>query len=210
MSNNNILTELFEECLEQEYQTEENGADWAYRRENARLTVFFQHSHGLIDWLNNMDFASAPYKDMTPRWRCHSGFLRAWKSLMPRLEGLLLDPNIEDIRIVGYSHGAALAVLCHEYCWFRREDLREKLLGLGYGCPRVLYGCVPPELAQRWERFYVIRNIEDIVTHLPPRGFGYCHVGNLVEIGKTGRYSAIDAHRPEHYLAELKALDNQS
>jgi hypothetical protein len=42
--------------------------------------------------------------------------------------------------------------------------------------------------------------------HLPPKAMGFCHVGNLVEIGKLGKYSAIDAHRPESYLKELSDL----
>ena len=70
---------------------------------------------------------------------------------------------------------------------------------LGSAIPRL--GFAP--LARRWERFYVIRNLDDAITHLPPRALGYCHVGNLIEVGVNGKYSAIDAHRPESYLAEL-------
>ena len=115
----------------------------------------------------------------------------------------ILHPNTKRVVIIGYSHGAALSLLCHEYVWFHRPDLRERLLGVGFGCPRVLYGCLPPEIAPRWEQFYVVRNLDDLITHLPPRVLGYCHVGNLVEVGKEGRYSSVDAHRPESYRREL-------
>ena len=200
-----LLYQLFKSCLTQEYQEESNGASWAFERREDQLSLWFQHSHGVADWLNNLRAAAVPYREMSPPWRCHKGFLSVFKSLIPRLEPLIKDPTVKQICTVGYSHGAALAVLCHEYIWYHRPDLRESIQGYGYGCPRVLYGCVPEELATRWQYFYVIRNLDDVVTHLPPRMSGYCHVGTLITIGTSEKYSATDAHRPESYLAELSA-----
>ena len=57
-----------------------------------------------------------------------------------------------------------------------------------------------------WKNFYVVRNLDDIVTHLPPYITGYRHVGNLVEIGRMGNYSGIEAHMAENYLSELSLL----
>jgi len=57
---------------------------------------------------------------------------------------------------------------------------------------------------RRWERFTVIRNLDDLVTHMPPAVLGFSHVGELLEIGEKGRYSRVDAHRPENILAELE------
>ena len=202
----NFLFELFEDCLTRDYRESENGASWDFERTGDRLTVYFQHSHGLVDWLNNLDLFSAPYQDMNPPWQCHGGFLRVWKSVKPLVAPLLLDPSVKEITLVGYSHGAALATLCHEFSYYQRSDIREKIHGFGFGCPRVLHGCVPPDVALRWECFYVIRNLDDLVTHLPPRALGFCHVGNLIELGALGRYAPIEAHRPESYLAELKNL----
>ena len=101
-------------------------------------------------------------------------------------------------------------MLCHEYVWFRRPDLRETLEGYGFGCPRVFWGLRTWELMRRWERFRVIRNVDDIVTHLPPVWLGYSHVGSLLEIGERGKYTAIDAHRPQNILAELKAAEKET
>ena len=205
------LLSLLEAGLDADYREVENAASYAYTKEETgrgvRLTLFFEQSNGRIDWLNNLDFVARPYGEMDPPWRCHAGFLRVWKSLLPYLEPHLKDPSVCEVTTVGYSHGAALAVLCHEYVWYHRPDLRETLRGYGFGCPRVLYGCVCPEIAPRWEGFYVIRNEDDLVTHLPPRFAGYCHVGNLISIGKMGRYTAVDAHRPESYLRELESLE---
>lgn len=207
----NFLLELFDDCLSRTYRESENGASWDVSRRGEVLFLFFQHSHGLVDWLNNLDFISAPYKEMSPEWRCHGGFLRVWKSVKPLVEPFILDPSISKIVTVGYSHGAALAVLCHEFAYYHRPELRQSIEGYGFGCPRVLYGCLPPDIAERWDRFYVIRNLDDLVTHLPPRALGFCHVGNLVTVGKAERYSSIDAHRPENYRWELSFLsENKS
>ena len=209
----NMWLKLFEECLSQQYREVENAASYAYRREKTgkgdRLWIFFEKSHGVTDWLNNLNFAARPYEDMEPVWSCHAGFLRVWNGVKKYLKPHIQDPAVTSAVIVGYSHGAALASLCHEYIFFHRPDLRERLLGVGYGSPRVLYGCVPPEIAVRWEHFYVVRNADDPVTHLPPRFAGYCHVGNLLEIGDKAKYSGFDAHRPESYLAELRGMADQ-
>ena len=201
-----MLAELLEGCLSQNYRHTDAGGSWAAQREGDQLCLWFEHSNGKQDWLHNLYFAASPYREMDPPWECHSGFLRVWRSIKPLVEPMILDPSLQAVQIVGYSHGAALAVLCHEYVWYRRRDLRARMLGVGFGCPRVLFGCVPPEVALRWEQFYVVRNLDDLVTHLPPRALGFCHVGNLVELGEWGKYSAIDAHRPENYLRELERL----
>ena len=198
-----MLKDLFRSCLHADYREVEHGGSWAFQRTGEELLLCFEHSHGLTDWLNNLDFGAVPYRDMNPAWQCHAGFLRVWKSLRPHLAPLILDPTVSRITVVGYSHGAALAVLCHEWIYYHRADLRQALLSVGFGCPRVLFGCPPPAVAVRWERFLVVRNLDDLITHLPPRALGFCHVGNLVTIGAPKLYSPIDAHRPESYLAQL-------
>ena len=213
-----LLLDLFLECLSREYREVENAASYSYSRkplengEGETLSIFFQHSHGLTDWMNNLDFSARPYKDMDPSWKCHAGFLRVWNSVKEYLKPHMLDPNIKSAVVVGYSHGAALAILCHEYLWYHRPELREHLFGVGFGAPRVLYGCVPPEIACRWENFYVVRNENDLVTHLPPRFTGYCHVGNLITLGEkdSEKSGTVDSHRPESYLESLKKLADQS
>ena len=70
---------------------------------------------------------------------------------------------------MGYSHGAAIATLVHEYIFYNRPDLRENLWGYGFGCPRCFWGFLPSKEVQgRWARFFPIRSIDDLVTHLPP------------------------------------------
>lgn len=130
------------------------------------------------------------------------------------LEHQKLQPSIitkhyrwKHIIVVGYSHGGALAGLCHECVWFRRPDLRgdpTKLVGYGFEAPRFYGGYeVKPELRERWETFTVIRNNNDIVTHCPPWIFAYAHVGSMLQIhgnitSVTDKVpNCVKAHYPE-------------
>ena len=202
-----VLNRLFRECISRTYRQTALEVSWDFSRRGNVLFIYFEPSNGTRDWINNLTFHAAPYRDMQPPWQCHAGFLKCWESVKPHIAALISDSTLSRVVTVGYSHGAALAVLCHEYVWFTRPDLRKSLLGFGFGCPRVLYGCVPLAIAQRWEQFFVVRNTDDLVTHLPPRVLGYCHVGNLITVGKVGTYNAIDAHRPENILTELKKYE---
>ncbi|MGM9644242.1 MAG: hypothetical protein ACI3X1_04070 [Eubacteriales bacterium] len=201
----NDLLILFRACLDADYYTVEESGSFSLVRDGERLYVFFEKSEGREDWQNNFDFASEAekYGREGESFYVHRGFLRVWESILPYIKGALLDLSIREIVSVGYSHGAALAVLCHEYVWYERPDLRGRIFGFGFGCPRVIYGRVQRE-KERWADFYVIRNYDDIVTHLPPRALGYRHVGQMVVIGKAGKYSRIDAHRAESYIRELE------
>lgn len=200
------LYSIFERCRYATYTHTENDASYAFEREGGRLYLLFEKSNGATDWYNNLDFPAVPYSNAGSIWFCHRGFLRVWRTLKPLVSDVIAQPGIDSITVVGYSHGAALAVFAHEYVWFHRPELRQRLTGYGFGCPRVLWGfCVRAALAERWERFFVIRNMDDLVTHLPPLLLGYRHVGHLLEVGKAGLYGRVDAHRPEHYEEQLRA-----
>jgi len=201
------LADIFSRCIDTEYFTVENGGSFSLEREGNRLYVFFEKSDGAVDWENNFDFPAEELRRECARecesWYAHGGFLRVWRSVLPYIEGALLDLDMREIVSVGYSHGAALALLCHEHIWYNRPDIRSGISGYGFGCPRVVWGKVPSE-KERWESFYRIKNYDDIVTHLPPRAFGFRHVGGEINIGRQGRYSRVDAHRAENYIKELE------
>lgn len=197
-----VLLRLFEACLDREYREVENGGSFATLQDGGILYIFFEKSNGEVDWRNNFGYHSVRYPRVGESWFCHEGFLRVWESILPHIRRDIYEAR-NGIVCVGYSHGAALALLCHEYVWYKRQGLRERSFGVGFGCPRVIWGRVPQE-SERWRNFFVIRNLDDLVTHLPPTLFGYRHVGNLIEIGSAGRYSMIDAHREENYISSLK------
>ena len=200
-----FLSTLFAECLSRSYLTVGHDVDYALERRGDELRLWFESSSGTEDWRKNLCFPAQPYRDMAGEatWYVHRGFLKAWKSVEELVADAISDLSLKRVTVIGYSHGAAIAVLCHEYIWYHRPDLRASLFGYGFGCPRVLWGKRNEALLFRWEHFTVIRNLDDIVTHLPPAIFGYFHVGTLLALGEKGRYSAIDAHRPESILREL-------
>lgn len=197
------LLTLFDECLSIEYRHVENDASFAIKREGESVTIFFQDSDGILDWRNNFRFAARPYRMMGEVWYCHRGFLSVFRASLPYLTDTIMDESVKHFTVVGYSHGAALALLCHEYIWFHRPDARASLRGYGYGTPRVISATMTQSLWKRWENFTYIKNIDDLVTHLPPRLFGYRHVKRQLLIGQKGKYSMIDAHRAESYRREL-------
>ncbi len=202
------MSALFERCLNARYQQVENAADFAIERKGNTLYLFFEPSIGLEDWKNNLDFPAKPYKRMEETvWHAHRGFLRVWKAAEGYLQPAIAERSIKRMVVAGYSHGAALAVFCHEYIWFHRPDLRPFLESYGFGCPRVVWGMLPPQVRERWDGFTVIRNLNDSVTHLPPVVLGYHHVGNLLEIGKMGKYTDIDAHKAENIARELEIYE---
>lgn len=196
----NLYT-AFNECLAigDKYVHVENSGDFFVERENDTLKIFFEWSNEREDWKNNFDFPVKPYKSMTHLWLCHRGFLRVWKSIEPYVSSDILDPKIQAINIVGYSHGAAIALLCYEYCVFHRPDA--KVQGVGFGAPRVFWGHIPRTVKERFKNFKVVRNGNDIVTHVPPALFGFHHVSEVVKIGRS---NPVRDHYPESYLTHLE------
>lgn len=198
------LKKMFQKTLDLEpkYIHLENGASYYFERSGCVLKIYFEWSNGKTDWKNNFDFPAKPYRDMKDKWYAHRGFLKVWKTIEPHLQEQILDSSVELIIICGYSHGAAIALLCHEYCKFNRPGIT--VCGFGFGCPRVVWGFVGNAAKKRFDGFNVIRNGCDLVTHLPPALFGYRHAGCLWKIGKNKGYTPIMSHFPELYLKELE------
>lgn len=220
------LLELFQNC-DRNVRYESVGKDVNYAFvergsiSNRTLYIYFQGSSQKEDWLRNFMFKKRPYKDMKIRYRVHRGFLKAWKEV----EDIIIDKVTQKdyvgpyhfykyrrIVIIGYSHGGALAAFCHECVWFHRPDLRSSgLEGYGFEAPRIYGGFkVKKELAERWEKFTVIRTNNDIVTHMPPRIFSYSDVGTLMQIyGDTSLVEnklpkCIKSHYPQVVEDALK------
>lgn len=197
------LKQKFSDCLRANYTTVANGASFAVKRGleyGDTLTLYFEWSNGKEDWKNNFAFPAKPYRDMADKWKCHGGFLKVWKSIEPYVSAYINDPAVKKIEIVGYSHGAAIALLCHEYCKYNRPDIEIK--GYGFGCPRVFWGEASEQVMKRFSGFLVIKNGKDIVTHLPPNIFGFRHVGGLLQVGTSK--GVIKDHFPLNYLRNLE------
>lgn len=194
------LRQMFRLCLsvEQYYYHVDNAGDYYTMRNGDTLYLLLQWTDGVEDWKNNFDFAARPYKDMGTKWKAHRGFVRVWKSIEPHVSESIMDPEVKMIVVVGYSHGAALAILAHEYIWFNRPDIRDRCITFAFEAPRVFKGRLPKELKERWTNCYTTRVGNDIVTHVPPRVFGFRHVGNVIHIipDKTKKVKAKKKDEP--------------
>ena len=193
------------------------------------LYIFFEPSDGKTDWVVNFSYWRKPYDDMEIGYRVHGGFLESWKLIRDAVcakikeqEGESTEYKWRKVIIVGYSHGGALAALCHECVWFERPDLRdssESLRGYSFDGPRVYAGLwIKKKLKARWSNFITFRNSNDIVTHLPPVIFFFRHVGELVKIGAKRRNKVAvlrdwivckknqDKTGAQHYFQEMMGI----
>ena len=201
------MVNLFKKCLNAEYiHTREDG-DYSIEIENNTLFLLFECSDSKKDWINNFNFPMKPYKRMCDKWYCHRGFLKVWKAMRDEIEikvaQIMLDhPEIEHIKCVGYSHGGPLSLLAMEDLIFIYGNMID-IKGYGFGSPRCVWGYLPKAVKERMKNFTVIRNIPDIVTHVPPVLFGFKHAGKLLKIGKHFKYFPIKAHYSSAYINEL-------
>lgn len=193
--------DLFQKIMSMEYTHLENDASFAYEKTNDTLYIYFEWSNGDTDWKNNFDFPAKPYRDMEHKWYAHRGFLRVWKIIEPHLQNIICDPSVKHIVIGGYSHGAAIALLCHEYCKFNRPDI--PIHSYGFGAPRVVWGFLRKPVKSRFDGFTVVRNGCDLITHVPPAILGYRHAGAILKIGRGKHYKPIEAHYADKYLLEV-------
>lgn len=204
----------FLKCLRATYTHTKEGGDYAvtYEEKTKTLYLLFQWSDGREDWKNNLAFRAVCLDPTAPkgeRWYCHRGFLKVWrameKEILSATEWYLRRYDVQQMVCVGYSHGAALALLATREMTASYGD-RIPVKGYGFGCPRVIKGKLPPHIQQQLSRFTSVRNIPDLVTHLPPKIFGFHHIG-LVEIGEKGRYGRIKAHYAEAYIEAISAKE---
>lgn len=196
----------FNTCNRTPYTHIENDGSFAIVREGDRLTLYFECSNGVTDWRNNFNFPAKPYRAMTNLWFCHRGFLKVWKSIEPYISKDICDVSVKKIDIVGYSHGGAIAQLCFEYVKYNRPDV--EVAGVGFGAPRVLWGFACKTVKARFNGFKVVRNGNDLVTHLPPVLFGFRHVCEVVRVGESK--GLIKDHYPSRYREALTTLEQEN
>ena len=215
------LLELFKTCdCGISYNNVGDSVSYAFKEEGSHLEIYFQGSSQIADWVRNFLFKKKPYKDMEIPYKVHGGFLAAWREVKDVIKQKIEEKDengkfkFESITVIGYSHGGALAALCHEFCWFWRNDIKDNIFGFGFEAPRVYGGFkVKKELKERWEHFTVIRTNNDLVTHCPPVIFGYCHVGNMLKVKgdttlvKNKLPKCVQSHFPATVRDALETLN---
>jgi hypothetical protein len=105
-----VLLRLFNACLDRDYREVENGGSFSTLHDGGILYVFFEKSNGEVDWQNNLGYHSVRYPRAGESWFCHEGFLRVWESILLHISRDI-DEASDGVVCVGYSHGAALALL---------------------------------------------------------------------------------------------------
>jgi len=207
------MSYLFAKCNSIDYDVVGEDVNYKFIEEGRTLYIYFQGSSSVTDWIRNFLFGKKPYKDMKIPYRVHRGFLKAWKEVedlviekiterklstantLEEMSGILVNQEYQwkEIIIVGYSHGGALAQFAHECVWFYRPDLRkEGLTTYAFEAPRIYAGYrVKKSLRERWTNCFVIRNNNDIVTHCPPRLFGYADINKEQMIQIHGDISSV-------------------
>ena len=218
------LIKLFEDCAYNiKYDVIGNDVNYKFVENDNTLTIFFQGSNdikannGWIDWLRNFWFfptKKTAYKGMEDPFYVHSGFLAAWKEVKDVVIAKITETSgykykWQHVNIVGYSHGAALACLAHECCWFYRNELNDNLQTYAFEAPKA-FGYINDKIAERWKTCTVFRNNNDIVTHCPPTLFGFKHVGNIVQLHGSidmidnKLWKCIKSHYPQSVVDGLK------
>lgn len=138
-------------------------------------------------------------------YKVHAGFLKYWKEVETQvIEAATAKDDkgnyiFNHIYVSGYSQGGALVGLCHECIWYHRPDLRfNGLYSFSFEGPRFFAGFkIKRVIRDRWSHFYEFINDKDIVPHLPPRIFGYTHVGNIIKYGRGRKLGFTESHYPD-------------
>jgi hypothetical protein len=196
----NILKEYFMRTLIGPWVKAGKECQYKITADNEHIYLFFQGSSQRLDWIRNFMFwpwPVKPYKKMISRWFAHYGFVKCWKEAQDKIvSDVLSHLRGRSLVIAGYSHGAAIALLAHEYFTYHGYDP----IGYGFGCPRVLW--MPGKVIKnRLKKFHVIRNRGDIVTHVPPVLMGFGH-NQVKPIGKVN-LRFIKSHYSSEYMDYL-------
>ena len=169
------LLELFHKCAyEIVYEQIGDSVNFKFIKNEDTLYIYFQGSNSITDWVENFMFTQKVYKE----FRVHKGFYRAYSQVRDLMLDVIYNGKYKNIIVVGYSHGGALCQLAHEDIVYHFPQLN--VHSYAFESPRCLK--VPKKYKERWKNLTVIRNGTDIVTHCPPKLFGYTDLGAMIKI----------------------------
>lgn len=194
-------------CKHLFYEIIENKAsdtECFIRKSGDEILIIFRGTDSGINWANNLIFCkkAIPYGNTDTKIRVHSGFLKSYISVRDQIRTHIPKDTCK-IRITGHSLGAALAVLCAvdlQYN-FKNADIEVFL----FGCPRVGNTAFARSYNKRVFKTLRVTNGNDIVAKLPPKIFGYRHVGISIHTGSLllPVMISLEDHRPENYYRSL-------
>ena len=173
------LLDLFRLACDSGAKTVGDNTQYTIHEDSNNLYLAIQGSVQKSDWLYNFKFLAKPYKNMNEKWYVHGGFATCWKLARDQIIQDALDKlGNKRLIILGYSHGAALALLAHE--WFEFNGYNSETYC--FGCPRILW-FPSKSIRNRFKNVKIIQRRGDLVTHVPPVMFGFIHPVKETMIG---------------------------
>lgn len=168
------LLVLFNNCLHIDYQQVGSEVNYAFIEEDKTLYIYFQCSNGAEDWRKNFDFKHEAYG----LFKVHRGFYQAYYEVRNIILDKVYSKDYEEVIIVGYSHGSAIATICHQDVRYHFPSI--KLQTFAFESPRSLK--VPKKLRYYWDGLTRIKNGSDLITHLPFKIMGFDDLGEEIKI----------------------------
>lgn len=178
-----------------------------------------------MDWFTNLFFIPSKalkngnpmrtYEDSLINFYTHTGFTVSFKAieedLKKRLEEFITNNEVENIYCYGWSLGGALVQLIHESLVYRyniKEDRNIQILSFASGSPRVFYYAFKYNpfkaldwfrLSLRFKKCFLLKDVNDIITRVPPVIFGARHVIQEVRLG--GKFNIIEIFKvSKHHM----------
>ena len=175
------------------------------------VVVSFRGSQSMQNWITNLQFSKAKAYPHCSGCETHSGFLKAWESVLQpvtdAVKDMLTNHTGAALFVTGHSLGAALAVLCGAHL-----SLVETLPVTGvytFGEPRV----GNTKFAQFFQEGKFdsrrITHYKDPVPHLPMSSLGFTHVPTEVwYTEKSDEYRVCDSSGEDSTCSNSAAWDS--
>lgn len=202
------LSKLFSNCAYGiPYEQAGDSVNYAFVEDRDILYIYFQGSNSITDWVRNFLFT----KKVFDEFKVHRGFLDAYMEVRNILLDKAYEKKYSAIIVVGYSHGGALCQLALEDLVYHFPDMQDSIYGYAFESPRCIKA--KKKYRSRWKNLTVIRDGNDLVTHCPPKIFGYNDLGTMLHIkGDTKLVTnkcpkCIKYHYPQVVLDGLKKED---
>jgi len=178
--------QIFKQTVIADWQTESTtDTQYAIEETADKLIIKLQGSVSRIDWIQNFSFWKKPYKQMNNIFFVHSGFLKKYKAIRAIIQEAVYKNLDKKIIVLGYSQGAALALLVHEDIVFTFGKTPETTV---FGCPRVFSIFGRKTLKKRLQGVTRYHNGNDIVCRVPFTWLLFRHYGNKIHIGNKYRW----------------------
>jgi len=199
------VRDLFYNCAYTiQYETIGEDVNYAFVENGDELQIYFQASNSFLDWIFNFLFP----KKMYGLFKVHRGFLRCYLQVRNIILDKVYNNNYKNIIVIGYSHGSAICQLAHQDLVYHFPSMN--IQSYAFESPRCLK--VPKKLRFYWNTMTRIVDGTDLITHLPPKLFGFDDLGKQLNIlGDTKLVDkkipkCIKYHYPQVVLDGLEKL----